>query len=80
MTLTENRDLGTPWQFTIGQMSKGQGPGFISLDLSCAHLPEPEPSRTFSQTYDQPPLPGPAVMASVPRTSDAALPPRYGGV
>ena len=31
MTFTENPDLGSPWQFTIGQMSKGQGPGFISL-------------------------------------------------
>ena len=33
VTLTENRDLGGPWQFTIGQMSKGQGPGFVSLYL-----------------------------------------------
>ncbi len=33
MTFTENPDLGSPWQFTIGQMSKGQGPGFISLYL-----------------------------------------------
>lgn len=33
MTFTENRDLESPWEFTIGQMSKGQGPGFISLGL-----------------------------------------------
>ena len=33
VTFTENPDLGSPWQFTIGQMSKGQGPGFISLYL-----------------------------------------------
>jgi len=33
MTLTEKPELITPWQFVIGQMSKGQGPGFISLYL-----------------------------------------------
>lgn len=33
MTFTENPDLRSPWQFTIGQMSKGQGPGFIGLYL-----------------------------------------------
>ncbi len=33
VTSAENRDLGGPWQFTIGQMSKGQGPGFIGLYL-----------------------------------------------
>jgi len=33
VTLTENRNLWNPWQFTIGQMSAGQGPGFISLYL-----------------------------------------------
>jgi len=33
VTSTNKYELHGPWQFTIGQMSKGQGPGFISLYL-----------------------------------------------
>lgn len=31
MTLTNKYELHSPWQFTIGQMSAGQGPGFSYL-------------------------------------------------
>lgn len=34
MTLTEKRELTTPWEFVIAQMSETRGPGFISLYLS----------------------------------------------
>ena len=33
VTSTNKYELHSPWQFTIGQMSKGRGPGFISLYL-----------------------------------------------
>ena len=38
MTLTEKRELGSPWQFVIWQMSKCQGPGFTSLYLKLCPL------------------------------------------
>lgn len=80
MTSTNKYELHSPWYFAIVQMSAGQGPGFPCRTTSCEYMPPQELSSNFSQTYDQPPIPGPAVMASVPGISDAALPLRYGGV